>query len=234
MTDKESTTDTKRSKHRTGTISFGFGRKKIKKANITDADAFSDDNRSIMSLELMKIGSDFSSESGSSTRLAPTPTTSPSIPASGKSATKYRAPDPPTWRKLPEEHRKDRAELTENQAEENEKIDDKTLSNPKNPTKTDDLPSADSNGLPNIAKPSEKAVVDNTVEHSENVARVLPNVEQTITENQSVDVPPRSHLKLARQGADRPVARLIGNMKIDENQDDVFTDEGMLALASLH
>ena len=227
MTDKESTTETKRSKHRTGTISFGFGRKKIKKANITDADAFSDDNRSIMSLELIKAGSDFSSESGSSTRLAPTPTASPSRPAAGKGTTKYRAPDPPTLRKLPEEHRKDQGREGENRTEEKEKTDDKAINSTESATKTDDSLSANRNGLPSIAKPNEKTGVDKTVENSENVARVLPNTEQTITGNQPLDVPPRNDLKLARQGVDKPVARHVGNMKNDENQDDVFTGEGM-------
>lgn len=84
--------ESKRSK-----MSFSFGRKKAKK----DAKLFGGDDQSIRSFEIMKINSDVSSDSGSSTRLSPL--SSPLMFDKDTASKKYRAPEPPRSRQLSEE-----------------------------------------------------------------------------------------------------------------------------------
>ncbi|XP_065063735.1 uncharacterized protein LOC135690187 [Rhopilema esculentum] len=84
--------DGKGSKHRTGTISFGFGRKKAKKDALNGI-LPSDDEQSVKSLELLRINEDFSSESSGSARI--TPVSSPVLSYNDSGNTKYRAPQPP-------------------------------------------------------------------------------------------------------------------------------------------
>ena len=84
--------DGKGSKQRTGTISFGFGRKKAKKDALNGI-LPSDDEQSVKSLELLRINEDFSSESSGSARI--TPVSSPVLSYNDTSNTKYRAPQPP-------------------------------------------------------------------------------------------------------------------------------------------
>eukprot|EP00794_Sanderia_malayensis_P002458 gene2458-2831_t len=101
--DEESTkceeTKHRSKQQRSGTISFGLGRSR--KAKKPDSEqlhrkALSEDSRSVRSLEMMQINSDFDSLSSCSARI--TPATSPLLLTKFNSSKKYKAPEAPNWR----------------------------------------------------------------------------------------------------------------------------------------